>query len=250
MTKRAIITLLTFLAVACAVASAQKYNVIDKTVAVVGNEVIQISDIENAVKERRAQGMSSDQNVRCEVLENILVAKLFLMQARIDSLTVNSDYVEESLSQSIDRYLTYLGGEEKLEEYFGKPLYRLRQEWRKQYEDESLQNEEQRNIMNKVPEMTPYDVKQYLDTVDAKNLPIVPIKYQLSQICLYPDREAANLAVRKSFWTFARGLSTVRNSRLWPGCIPRIPAVPEGEENLEWLPSPFSGQHSQMPPCP
>ena len=197
MTKRAIITLLTFLAVACAVASAQKYNVIDKTVAVVGNEVVQISDIENAVKERRAQGMSSDQNVRCEVLENILVAKLFLMQARIDSLTVNSDYVEESLSQSIDRYLTYLGGEEKLEEYFGKPLYRLRQEWRKQYEDESLQNEEQRNIMNKVPEMTPYDVKQYLDTVDAKNLPIVPIKYQLSQICLYPDREAANLAVRE-----------------------------------------------------
>lgn len=141
--------------------------------------------------------MSSDRNVRCEVLEAILESKLFLMQARIDSLTVNQDMVESSLSQQADRMLTYLGGEDKVEEYFGKPLYRLRQEWRKQYEDMSLTQQAQQEIMKKIPEMTPYDVKEYLDTVDAKNLPIVPIKYQLSQICRYPDREAANLAVRE-----------------------------------------------------
>ena len=74
---------------------------------------------------------------------------------------------------------------------------RLRQEWRKQYEDMSLTQQEQQEIMRQIPEMTPFDVKEYLDTVDVKNLPIVPIKYQLSQICRYPDREAANLAVRE-----------------------------------------------------
>lgn len=178
-------------------AFAQKYKYVDKTIAVVGNEAVMISDIENAVKDRNAQGMSSDRNVRCEVLEAILESKLFLMQARIDSLTVNQDMVESSLSQQADRMLTYLGGEDKVEEYFGKPLYRLRQEWRKQYEDMSLTQQAQQEIMKKIPEMTPYDVKEYLDTVDAKNLPIVPIKYQLSQICRYPDREAANLAVRE-----------------------------------------------------
>ena len=51
--------------------------------------------------------------------------------------------------------------------------------------------------MNTVPDMTPHDVKEYLDTVDKDNLPVVPIKYKLSQICIYPDREAANLAVRE-----------------------------------------------------
>jgi len=182
---------------ACTMASAQKYKYIDKTVAVVGNEAIMISDIESSVKERGAQGLSSDQNVRCEVLESILESKLFLMQARIDSLTVDQSNVEAMLAQRIDQYLTYLGGEEKLEEYFGKPLYRLRQDWRKQYEDMSLTQGEQANIMKKIPDMTPHDVKEYLDTVDANNLPIVPIKYQLSQICLYPDREAADLAVRE-----------------------------------------------------
>ena len=134
MTRKSILTLIAILA-ACSMVSAQKYKYIDKTVAVVGNEAIMISDIESSVKERGAQGLSSDRNVRCEVLENMLESKLFLMQARIDSLSVNQDNVEGMLSQRIDQFLTYLGGEDKLEEYFGKPLYRLRQDWRKQYED-------------------------------------------------------------------------------------------------------------------
>ena len=181
----------------CAVASAQKYKYVDKSVAVIGNEVVLISDIEGAVKERAAQGLASDRNVRCEVLESILENKLFLMQARIDSLSVNQDNVESMLSQRVDQFLTYFGSQDKLEEYFGKPLYRLRQDWREQYEDLSLTQEEQANIIKTIPDMTPLDVKAYMDTVDTKNLPIVPIKYQLSQICLYPDREAAALAVRE-----------------------------------------------------
>ena len=196
MIRKVTLTIIAVVA-ACTTVSAQKYKYIDKTVAVVGNEAIMISDIEASVKERGAQGMSSDQNVRCEVLENILENKLFLMQARLDSLTVDQDNVDGMLSQRIDQFLTYLGGEEQLEEYFGKPLYRLRQDWRKQYEDMSLTQQEQAEIMKKIPDMTPYDVKCFMDTVDTKNLPIIPIKYQLSQICLYPDREAANMAVRE-----------------------------------------------------
>ena len=196
MTKKAIVTLMVVLA-SCVVASAQKYKYVDKSVAVIGNEVVLISDIEGAVKERAAQGLASDRNVRCEVLESILENKLFLMQARIDSLSVNQDNVESMLSQRVDQFLTYFGSQDKLEEYFGKPLYRLRQDWREQYEDLSLTQEEQANIIKTIPDMTPLDVKAYMDTVDTKNLPIVPIKYQLSQICLYPDREAAALAVRE-----------------------------------------------------
>ena len=65
-------------------ASAQKYGkgLIDKTIAVIGNEAITISDIEEQVQMMRAQGMSSDRNMRCEVLENMMESKLFLMQAR------------------------------------------------------------------------------------------------------------------------------------------------------------------------
>ena len=70
MIRKVTLTIIAVVA-ACTTVSAQKYKYIDKTVAVVGNEAIMISDIEASVKERGAQGMSSDQNVRCEVLENI-----------------------------------------------------------------------------------------------------------------------------------------------------------------------------------
>ncbi len=196
MTRKFALTLFAF-AAACTMASAQKYNYIDKTVAVVGNEAVMISDIESNIKDQEAQGMSSDRNARCEVLERMLESKIFLMQARMDSLTVKNDMVESSISQQVDRMLTYLGGEEGVEKYFGKSLYRLRQDWRKQYEDMSLTQQAQSDVIKNVPEMTPYDIREYLDTVDKKDLPIIPIKYQLSQICIYPDREAANLAVRE-----------------------------------------------------
>lgn len=182
----------------CSLASAQKYNgVIDKSVAVVGNELILLSDIESEVQVLRTQGYSSDRNLRCEILESLMRNKLFLMQSRIDSLNVNAANVDAELSQRVDNALSALGGEEQLEEYFNKPLYKLRSEWRTQLEEASLTQQEQQEIAGNLPELTPYDVKQYLDTVDVATLPIIPTKYKMSHICVYPDREAAALAVKE-----------------------------------------------------
>ena len=182
----------------CLGASAQKYNkIIDKSVAVVGNELITISDIEAEVQMMRAQGSGSDRNVRCEILEGMMQSKLLLMQARLDSLEISHDMVEAELSSRIDNVRTALGGDDGVEEYFGKPLYKLRQDWRNQLEDQSLTQQEQMEIANNIPELTPYDVKKFLDTADVADLPVIPIKYKLSQICVYPDREAAALAVKE-----------------------------------------------------
>lgn len=171
-------------------------GVIDKTVAVVGNEMISISQIEQEVQIMRAQGMASDRNIRCELLEQMMTSKLFLIQARLDSLVVNDDMVEAELQSRMDNVRTQLGGDENVEEYFDKPLYKLRQEWRQTLQEQTLMQQMQQSITEKVPDMTPYDVQKYVESADSLDLPVVPIKYQLSQICLYPDREAANLAVK------------------------------------------------------
>jgi len=177
----------------------QKYpsGIIDKTIAVVGDEMIMISDLESEVKMMSAEGNVSDRNVRCEVLEQMMVQKLFLMQARLDSLTVNNDMVDGELNQRLDFFRTRLGGDEQTEQYFGKSIYKLRQEWRKTLQDQSLMQQEQQQVASAIPDLTPYDVEKYLLETDTEDLPMVPIKYQLSQICIYPDREAANLAVKE-----------------------------------------------------
>ena len=180
-------------------AAAQKYSngIIDKTIAVVGNEMIMISQLEEEVQMMRAYGMMSDKSGRCEILESMMSSKLFLMQSRLDSLEVNKDQVEMQLSQRLDQVRTSLGGDEQVEEYFGKSMHKLRQEWRKALEDQTLTQQMQQEIAKKVPELTPYDVQKYVEATDPEDLPMVPIKYQLSQICIYPDREAANLAVKE-----------------------------------------------------
>lgn len=186
------------LALVCMPLSAQKYSgVVDKSIAVVGNEMIRLSDLESEVQMVNAQGYSSDKNIRCELLERMMESKLFLMQARVDSLTVNSDIVSSSLTQRLDQVRTALGGDAQVEAYFGMPIYKLRQEWQAQLEEQNLTQLEQQEIASKIPELTPYDVKQYLDTADVTSLPVIPTKYQMSQICIYPDREAAALAVKE-----------------------------------------------------
>lgn len=180
-------------------ASAQKYSdgIIDKTVAVVGNEMIMISDLEEEVAMMKAYGMMSDKKGRCEILEEMMASKLFLMQARLDSLAVNNDMVEGELGNRIDMLKTNLGGEDEVVKQFGKPIYKLRQEWREAIENQTLTQQMQQEIASDIPELTPYDVQHYLDRTDPADLPMVPIRYQLSQICVYPDREAANLAVKE-----------------------------------------------------
>ena len=180
-------------------ANAQKYDngLIDKSVAVVGEEMIKISSMEEEIKFMRANGMLSDKNVRCELLEQMIVSKIFLMQARVDSLNVNNDMVESSLNARLDQVRTQLGGDEEVEKTFGKPVYKLRQEWRKSLQEQSLTQQMQQKVASDIPEMTPYDVKNFIATTDAEDLPLVPAQYRLSQICIYPDREAAAVEVKE-----------------------------------------------------
>ncbi len=186
-----------FLALSAAV-SAQKYDngLIDRTVAVIGNEVIMLSDLEEEIKANN-MGYMSGMSSRCDILETMMVSKLFLMQARVDSLVVNNDMVEANLNEYMANIMTFYGGEEAVEKQYGKPVYRLRQELRNQLTETTLAQQMQQEIARNLPELTPYDVQKYIDATDPADLPVVPMMYQLSQICIYPDREAANLAVRE-----------------------------------------------------
>ena len=132
-------------------ASAQRYSdgIIDKTIAIVGNEVIMLSQLEDEVQMMSAYGMMSDKNGRCEILETMMSSKLFLMQARLDSLEVNNDNVEMMLTQQVDNVRQQLGGDAEVEKYFGKPLYKLRQEWRENFKDQALTQQMRQEIVSK-----------------------------------------------------------------------------------------------------
>ena len=200
---KAVLAVLALAVMPLSTLSAQKYDgIIDKTVALVGNSMILLSQIESEVQMMQFQGYVSDRNLRCEVLENMMVSKLFYTQAQLDSLAVNPDMVDAALEDRVNNILSQLGGEEQVEKYFGKPLHKLRQEWRETFMEQNLAQEMQREVAGKITEVTPKEVQQFYKSAPKDSLPIIPTQYQYSQIVLYPNVERAKLAVRERMLEF------------------------------------------------
>lgn len=184
--------------------NAQIYSngLIDKTIAVVGNEAILLSQLEAEVQMMLAQGVISTQNVRCEILENLLKQKLFLIQSKLDSLKVNEDNVEMELQDRMNNALTALGGEKELAEYFNKPVHKLKAEWRETLRETSLTQQMQQKVVSDAGSLTPSQVERFYKRVNKDSLPIISTMYQLSQIVLYPSKEAAGLVAKERLLEF------------------------------------------------
>ena len=164
--------------------------------------MIQLSAIESEVQMMLMNGVPSEKNLRCKVLENLLVHKLFLTQARLDSLTPNLDMVESTLNSRIQETISKAGGEKAMEEYFRKPMFRIKQEWREALTEQSLVQSMQSKIAQKAPEMTPKDVKEFFRSLPKDSLPPISTQYQYRQLVLYPDREEAVMAVKERLLEF------------------------------------------------
>ena len=178
---------------------AQKYEkgLADKTIVLIGNEAIFLSQLENEIQVQAAQGVGVDRNTRCQVLEDMMISKLFLNQARLDSLVVNLDNVEVDLQQRISSVMTQLGGEKAMEEYFKKPVYKLKEEWRGMLTDQNLIQQMQQNVMQGTGSATPSEVLAFYKNSDESELPIVSTQYKISQIVLYPDQNSAKIAIKE-----------------------------------------------------
>ena len=183
--------------------SAQKYDgLIDKTVALVGNSVILLSQVESEAMYMQSMGYVTDRNLRCEALESIMVTKLFYTQAVLDSLAVNPDMVEAMLNQQMDGILSQFGGEEGVVNYFGRPIHELRNQWRDRILEQNLASEMRRSIAGKVGDVTPKEVERFYKRTPKDSLPMLPEQYKISEITLYPDVEKAALAVRERLLEF------------------------------------------------
>lgn len=183
----------------CLPASAQRYQngLVDKIVALVGNDAIMLSDVEGEVQMMRVNGLVADRNARCEILEQAMISKLFLTQARLDSLVAPATEIQENLSQRFASITTQLGGEKAMEEYFNKSRYDLERIWRTAIEEQLLTQRMQQEVIGKVPRMTPRDVKMFADTSAVEDMPVIPDQYKLRQIVLYPDKDSAATLVKE-----------------------------------------------------
>ncbi len=167
---------------------------VESVAAIVGNEVIYLSDIENGVLDaRRGNPRIPVDEIRCRVFQELLIAKLFVDQARIDSIQVTDDTVEGDLNMQINEAIRTAGSEKALEDYFKKSMVEIRRDIRKALVEQQVVSEVQSSITKSLA-ITPNDVKRYFNTIPKDSLPVIPSKVQLSIIQLDPPNNEENKA--------------------------------------------------------
>ncbi len=175
---------------------AQNGIVIDKVVAVVGSEMILLSDVESQADYMRIQGVTSDKNINCKVLENLLLQKLLLAQAKVDSLKATDAMIDEQVDRRLRMIMAQLGGEKATEEYFRKPIFQLKKDWRDLVSEQILTQQMQAKLMKDIP-VTPSEVERVYKKMPKDSLPVIPIQYVLRQIVLLPPANDAKFDVRE-----------------------------------------------------
>lgn len=162
-----------------------KTNIIDEVAWVVGDEPIFRSDIEEQYRQARNEGESFNGNPFCIIPEKIAVEKLYLNQAKLDTIEAPEAQVSAAVEKRINFFVANLGSREKVEEYFQKPLPQLREQlmdvMKNQYVIEQVQLSLTKNV-----KATPADVRKYFDKLPPDSIPYVPMQVETQIITINP----------------------------------------------------------------
>jgi len=169
----------------CETGTAQPQSLmIDRIIAVVGQKPILASDLVARMEQAR-QGGDLEQGADCVELEDLLYEKLLLEQARIDSVVVEEAQVNAELDRRIRYFSQQIGGDEKLEEFYGKFITEIKVDFRTQVEDQLLIQNMQQKVTGDI-RVTPRDVQRFFNNITADSIPFINTEVEYAMILKVP----------------------------------------------------------------
>ncbi|CAN5376793.1 peptidylprolyl isomerase [soil metagenome] len=172
---------------------------VDKVISVVGDNVILLSDIELQFEQLRLE-QDLPASAKCELLDGILTNKLFHEAALQDSIVVSEDEVESELDRRISYFISMLGGQEQLEQYYGKSTLEIKNEFREDIKEQLLSQRMQSKIYANV-KVGPADVKRFFEYIPKDSLPYFNAEVEVGQILMTPKSSefSKELARKKAY---------------------------------------------------
>ena len=160
-------------------------NVAEEVAWVVGDEPIFKSEIEEQYMQMQYERTTLPGNPYCVIPERIAIEKLFLHQAKIDSIDVPESMVVQQTERRLNFFINNLGSKEKVEEYFRKSMLELREQTMAMVRDQATIQEVQNNLTKGV-KPTPSDIRKYFNSLPADSLPYVPLQVEVQIISINP----------------------------------------------------------------
>jgi len=159
---------------------------VDKVIAVLGSDVILLSELNQQYVMYLNSGNPVDEKVKCYILQQMLVQHLLKQQADIDSVMVDDKQVDDELDRRMRYQIQRAGGQDKLEEFLNKSVLQYKDELRPDVKDQLQANKMQGTITEKVS-VTPSEVTKYFESYKKDSLPDIPAEYEVGEITLNPE---------------------------------------------------------------
>lgn len=163
-------------------------QVLDKIVAKVDNYILLESDVQKTYLEalsQRQQG--AEPPTRCQVFESLMINKLMVAKAEIDSVMVTDAEVELQTEQRFSMVLQQFGGDEStLVEAYGKTADQLKDEIQEVIR-EQLVVQRMRTKITEGLTVSPAEVRNFFNSIPSDSLPFFSAEVTVGQIVKKPE---------------------------------------------------------------
>lgn len=171
-------------------------NVIDEVVWVVGDEAILKSEVEEMRLDAMAHGRKFDGDPYCIIPEEIAIQKLYLHQAKLDSIEVAESEVIQRTDAMINYWIEELGSREKMEEYFYENQHKspsqIRESLRENAREGLTVQRMQQKLVGEI-KITPAQVRRYVRDLPQDSIPYIPTQVEVQIITQQPKIPVAEI---------------------------------------------------------
>lgn len=176
---------------------AQPEQIIDQVAAVIGGKTLLKSEIESQYQQIIAQGNDANPNLRCRIIDQLLINKLLLNQALLDSIEVTDSQVEGELDRRIGFMVNQIGSEARLEEYYEKSIPEIRDEFKPLIKEQLLIQMMQGKVTKNIT-VSPADVRNFFNSIPSDSLPFINAEMEYAQIVInVPVSSAEKARIRE-----------------------------------------------------
>ncbi len=173
-------------------------KLIDKIAGIVGDNIILLSDVEIQYQQMLAQDPTLSADVKCQLLDQLMAQKMYLTQAMVDSIEITEEEVETELDRRLRYFMQLIGSKEKLEEYYGKSILEIKDEFREEIREQLLSQSMESRVFKDL-KVTPAEVRTFFNEIPEDSLPYFNAEVEVGQIVVFPEvaREQRKLALEK-----------------------------------------------------
>ena len=155
---------------------------VDKIIGKVDNYIILRSELEGSYQNYLSNGGTASQQAKCGLFSQLVINKLLVAKAEIDSVLVTDLEVDNNANQRMNMILQSSGNSpEQLERSYGKSLDQIKLELRDQIREQMMASAMHQKITKNV-NITPAEVKRFFNKIPTDSLPFYSADVEVAQI--------------------------------------------------------------------